>query len=318
MTLPGQNGTASVDGATAGATPMPPAAPRAYGYEVVVDQRRPRAGDNPLTPCVLSVDPGVKVLGTCLRVNDARVFETNAQEAGHRIRMALRTTDQLVGLKNNTARGSGRARFLRDKAKRVNLDLKKFTNQAHHAYADFLVKQGRPTYVLLPKLAVSSMVRRYDDETERHRVLNPMTTRTMLAWRHHAFRSRVLASKARFYPSCVVLLCTERYTTKACNRCFLLTEKIGGKSVFTCSTPDGTPWLQTVGLTTCGNVKDRDANGSCGVFCRNIALALDATLTDDGLAVYLNPDDAVAAKAASDAAKSAQKRKNKKKGGETS
>ena len=71
-----------------------------------------------------------------------------------------------------------------------------------------------------------------------------------------------------------------------CNKCFLCTEGIGGKDVFKCATPAGSEYLPP-GLTECGNVRPRDANGTCGIYARSIATALDPSLTDLK-AVYLD------------------------------
>jgi hypothetical protein len=93
----------------------------------------------------------------------------------------------------------------------VRTRLRNFVTEAHRRFAWFLAGHD---VVLLPKLNVSQLVKRYDDEGDRPRCLNAMATRQLLAWGHGRFRSSTLANIMRFQPQCMVLAPTEDYSTK--------------------------------------------------------------------------------------------------------
>jgi hypothetical protein len=213
-----------------GATELAMAAPTPAHYEVMVDERpsttvRDDGADVPAppVPCVLSVDPGGKTLGTICNMNSLTLYETNGREAPQFIRDNLRTTDKLDALCKATNSGGGHARFLREQGRRVRKRLKNFVTNAHHEYANFLVNHRQPTYILLPRLPVAAMVRRSDAETGKRRCLNKMAARTLVSWSHWRLRSQVLAHKLRYYPEVCLLNCSESYSTKGkCARTVVL------------------------------------------------------------------------------------------------
>ncbi len=91
--------------------------------------------------------------------------------------------------------------------------------------------------------------------------------RRMLDWAHGRFRQRLL-DKAREYPWCRVIICTEEYTSKTCGYCGRVRGKLGGTKVFHCG--DRSCPFQGV---------DRDLNGA-----RNILIKY---LTECGLVPHV-------------------------------
>src|SRR5262249_17521274 len=73
-------------------------------------------------------------------------------------------------------------------------------------------------------------------------------------WSHYRFRQHLL-HKAREYPWCRVIVCTEEYTSKTCGCCGEINRGLGGSKTFRCPNP------------RCASELDRDINAT-----RNILL----------------------------------------------
>jgi putative transposase len=97
------------------------------------------------------------------------------------------------------------------------------------------------TTIYYSKFETQKMVSR------NQRKINSRTARNMMTLSHYRFRTRLM-NKAREYPNCRVILCTEEYTSKTCGECGFLHHKLGGSKVFKCP--------------GCKQESDRDRNGS--------------------------------------------------------
>ena len=64
----------------------------------------------------------------------------------------------------------------------------------------------------------------------------------------------LLIHKAREYPWCRVVICTEEYTSKTCGFCGYIHKKLGGSKVFCCP--------------QCKTNLDRDINGARNILLR--------------------------------------------------
>jgi hypothetical protein len=127
------------------------------------------------------------------------------------MRNQLRLVDGLM-VKSSTGPGGPFRRFLRAQAQTARTQLRNWVSHGHHQFAQHLVDNSN--YAFFLKLGVGRMVERWNSERDTVRVLGPMATRQLLAWRHGEFRTQVLASKLRFFPGCCVLNVSENYTTK--------------------------------------------------------------------------------------------------------
>jgi putative transposase len=89
----------------------------------------------------------------------------------------------------------------------------------------------------------------------KNRKISGQTAKAMLAWSHCKFRER-LKHKAREYPNCTVLECSEAYTSKTCTQCGNIDWKLKGGKVYKCK--------------KCRVKLDRDANGARNILLRNL------------------------------------------------
>jgi putative transposase len=81
--------------------------------------------------------------------------------------------------------------------------------------------------IFLPKFETQKMV------SKRQRKINLKTGRNMLTWSHYRFKTRLI-NKAREYPNCRVIICSEEHTSQTCSECEYLHRKIGGSKKLKC------------------------------------------------------------------------------------
>jgi transposase len=79
--------------------------------------------------------------------------------------------------------------------------------------------------ILLPKFETQKMI------PKSQREINSKTTRNMLTWSHYRFMTQLI-DKAREYPNCRVIICSEEYISQTCSECGFLLCKIGGAKEF--------------------------------------------------------------------------------------
>jgi transposase len=82
------------------------------------------------------------------------------------------------------------------------------------------------------------------------RSIQSKVARAMCTWSHYHFRQYLL-HKAREYPHCKVVLCSEEYMSKTCENCGIVNDKLGGSKTFKCG--------------NCLFVLDRDINSARNV-----------------------------------------------------
>ena len=153
-----------------------------------------------------------------------------------------------------------RKRLKRKKAKikqrilRREQRVKDIVNDFHNRVASHLVSSYDT--ILLPKFKVSSMVRSTGKRTDGSiRRINRSVTRSMMALRHGAFRTKLInMAKSR---GVRVVLTNEAYTSKTCSMCGEINRKLGGSEWFKCPSP------------SCGFETDRDANAGRGIIIRH-------------------------------------------------
>ena len=96
----------------------------------------------------------------------------------------------------------------------------------HRKLAKWLCENYR--VILLPEFPTKAMV------DCKQRRINSKTARAICTWSHFRFRQH-LVHKAREFPWCDVVVCTEEYTSKTCSKCGWLHTTLGGSKVFRCS-----------------------------------------------------------------------------------
>jgi putative transposase len=111
--------------------------------------------------------------------------------------------------------------------------------------------------ILLPKMEVSTMVRRKGRREGSKRKISRETARAMLTWSHWQFRSYLLTLAAA--TGTRVILVNESYTSKTCGICGWIHHKLGGQRVYHCRNPE------------CRIVLDRDINGARNILLKWIA-----------------------------------------------
>ena len=89
----------------------------------------------------------------------------------------------------------------------------------------------------------------------KHKKMNRAVRRGFLAWRHWAFKERLLFKAHEL--GCKVLIADEAYTTKTCGKCGQLNDDVGGSRTFTCP---------------CGYIADRDHNAARNILLRYLTL----------------------------------------------
>ncbi len=143
---------------------------------------------------------------------------------------------------------------------RIYRKVRNIVDDVHKKHAKWLCENYRA--VLLPHFDKDGRMKNKDT-----RKVGKKVVRRMLDWAHGRFRKRLL-NKAREYPWCRVIICTEEYTSKTCGHCGRVRGKLGGTKVFHCA--DASCPFQGV---------DRDLNGA-----RNILIKY---LTECGLVPHV-------------------------------
>jgi len=107
--------------------------------------------------------------------------------------------------------------------------------------------------IVLPIFETQKMVSRKTKRGDlKKRKINNKTARSMLTWKHYAFRT-YLASKVVMCGKELAIV-TEEYTTQCCGQCGKLNKEIGGAKVFKCA--------------ECSFVCGRDENAARNIFMK--------------------------------------------------
>jgi putative transposase len=119
--------------------------------------------------------------------------------------------------------------------------------ECHNKLALFLCENYR--VVLIPKFQVSQMVKKHN------RKIRSKTVRQMCCWSHYAFRE-ALKNKSALFPWCKIVEVGEAYTSKTCEECGTLHQKLGGNKIFKCP--------------KCNHTADRDLHAAKNILLRYI------------------------------------------------
>jgi putative transposase len=92
---------------------------------------------------------------------------------------------------------------------------------------------------------------------ELYKKVKKWTCGNMLTWSHYRFKMRLM-NKAREYPNCRVIICSEEYTSQTCSECGYLHRKIGCAKEFKCP--------------RCHQESDREFNAARNILLKNMIL----------------------------------------------
>lgn len=98
-------------------------------------------------------------------------------------------------------------------------------NDCHYKLVKWLCENYR--IILLPEFRTQEMIRC------GQRQIGSKTARAMCTWSHFHFRQHLI-HKAREYPWCQVVICTEEYTSKTCGFSGYIHKKLSGFKEFCC------------------------------------------------------------------------------------
>ena len=201
---------------------------------------------DPERHCTIALDPGVRTFVTGYDP-DGRVVEWGRGDIGRICRMCS-YYDRLQGkIMVPTTRKRSRYR-MRRAGRRIQERIRNLVDEMHRKLALWLCRSYR--VILLPKFETQQMVPRAG------RRIRSKTARSMLTWSHFRFR-QCLVNKAREFPHCRVILCTEEYTSKTCGACGHLHQRLGGNKIFRCP--------------VCHLVVDRDVNGARNILIKHLS-----------------------------------------------
>ncbi|CAK9035006.1 Putative transposase A625R [Durusdinium trenchii] len=192
----------------------------------------------------VALDPGV------------RTFQTMYDADGQAVEWGKADMTHIMGcskMKRKRATWSLRRAYYR-----ALETIKDKIKECHRKLALFLCENYRA--ILIPKFEVSRMVKK------RNRKIRSKTVRQMACWSHFSFRE-ALKAKAELFPWVRVVEVNEAYTSKTCEECGKINNKLGGSKTFKC-----------VG---CGHCADRDVHAA-----KNILLRY---LTREGIALPESP-----------------------------
>jgi len=142
---------------------------------------------------------------------------------------------------------------------RIHRKIRCLINDCHRKLTKWLCENYR--VVLLPEFKSQQMVGR------GQRRIHSKTARAMLTWSHYRFRQHLL-QKAREFPWCQVVMCTEEYTSKTCGNCGIINRGLGGSKNFCCP--------------ACDSHLDRDVNGACNILLRFLTVNQEPASTGVG------------------------------------
>ena len=131
---------------------------------------------------------------------------------------------------------------------RVLKKIKDKVKEVHNKLALFLCENYK--VVLIPKFQVSRMVKK------ANRKIRSKTVRQMACWSHFAFREAMKA-KSELFPWCRIVEVGEAYTSKTCEECGHLHQKLGGSKNFKCP--------------NCGHCADRDLHAARNILLRYLS-----------------------------------------------
>ena len=207
----------------------------------------------------VALDPGV------------RTFQTIYDADGHGIQwgegdmsqvfVLCRQADQ-IQLKISKKRATW---ALRRAYHRKLRKIKDKIKECHNKLALFLCENYR--VILIPKFQVSRMVKK------SNRKIKTKTVRQMCCWSHYAFRE-ALKNKAALFPWCTVVEVGEAYTSKTCEECGTLHQKLGSNKVFKCP--------------KCNYIADRDLHAAKNILLRYITRELFSESRAECLASWLS------------------------------
>ncbi len=207
---------------------------------------------------VIACDPGVRTFLTGYDPS-GRIIEYGKTDIS-RIHRLCHAYDRL---QSKWTKSSHKHRYQMKKAGlRIQLKIRNLVDEMHKRLTLTLVLNYHT--ILLPKFNSSQMVGR----TERR--IASKTAKAMLTWSHFRFRQRLL-SKAREYPWCQVVLCTEEYTSKTCTGCGHIHDKLGGNKKFHCP--------------NCHLHIDRDINGARNILVKYLTESSRAATTASSVEV---------------------------------
>lgn len=195
---------------------------------------------------MIALDPGIRTFAVGYDPSGLLV-EWGKQDIGLIYRLC-HANDALQG-KCDTSGPGRKMRHKRWRMRRAGMRIRKriraLVDELHCKLAKWLC--GNYDLILLPTFETQKMLRK------GQRRINSKTARAMATWSHYRFRQR-LQSKAREYPSCVVELVDEAYTSKTCGRCGAVHWALGGSKHFHCP--------------RCHFALDRDTNGARNILLR--------------------------------------------------
>lgn len=188
---------------------------------------------------VVALDPGIRTFQTFYsKSNCGKIGEF---DFGRIARLCHHLDDLISRMSKANSRPKKR---MKKAADRMRWKIKDLISEIHHKSANFLCTYFET--IVIPPFETSQMVIRLQ------RKLRSKTVRAMLNWSHYQFR-KLLKYKAERM-SCAVIEQNEAYTSKTCNCCGYVDEKLGGRKFFRCR--------------SCKAHMDRDFNGARGIFLR--------------------------------------------------
>ena len=199
----------------------------------------------------VALDPGVRTFQT-LYDADGFGVDWGAGDMSQIFKLC-RHADQIQSkMARKRATSSLRRAYYHKKRK-----IKDMIKECHNKLALYLCENYR--VVLIPKFEVSRMIKK------RNRKLRAKTVREMCCWSHFAFRE-ALKAKAALFPWCKVVEVGEAYTSKTCEECGVLHQKLSGKKTFVCP--------------GCGHHADRDLHAAKNILLRYITRESLVTLPE--------------------------------------
>ena len=194
---------------------------------------------------VAALDPGVRTFQTVFSSSfdgEDEVVEWGAGDMSAIFRMCLAADRLQSRISKSKRRNRHRKRraLLRHFAR-----IRNRVNDIQRKLAKWLCSTH--DLVIIPSFDTQNMVKKGS------RRIHGNTARQMCTWAHYRFRQH-LASKAREYPHCEIIVTSEAYTSKTCGSCGFLHKKLGASKTFNCP--------------SCHVILDRDVNGARNVLLR--------------------------------------------------
>jgi putative transposase len=192
---------------------------------------------------VIALDPGVRTFMTGYDPSGSAI-EWGKNDISRLYRLC-RHFDKLQSIRDKSigARHKHKRYKLRRSMYRIQKRIRNLVMECHRKLALYLCQNYR--VILLPEFRTQQMIGR------GNRRIRNKTARQMCTWSHYRFR-QFMQHKAREYPWCHVINCTEEFTSKTCGQCGTLHTKLGGSKIFKCP--------------SCKIQLDRDINGARNIF----------------------------------------------------